>query len=260
MILWPKTSKADKRLLRNWQNIDGENMRLKKNKNFENRIKLAKKHFESYFESLQRSFQKQNRLSQEIIRYLLELTGDNKRVDSILIKLIFGKDEMQVFQVRGVKDSMPNQKVKLRLFIREYLREEDLKYDASISIFEKDTTEDDKILRKVNFQIKNEIKKQCGKNKNIIKEQFNLNKVIKRKVEERRRKEQEDINRLDFILTDLEIPKKYMDHLLWLKNNAPNSEFISDFVNLLLAVYGENLEINESYNPQDLFLPKLSKQ
>lgn len=249
MILWPETSGKSKILSGVLENKCLEKFKVNKISNFENRIKLLQNHFNAYFESLQRDFEKLTRLSQEILRHLLKMNGEDSKVDLILIKLVFGKEEMRLYQAKGPSNLMSAEKTKLMVFIKDYLAEKDRKHDAKFSIFNRNHSENKIVIQDKQSQIKSKIKNKIEDYKIIFEKEQNNGKNKKDNTGEEWKISEETLVQLNSILINSKIPKKYIEHILWLKNYAPNSEFLEEFVNLLFAAYTDK---HTQKNPKEI--------
>ena len=122
------------------------------------------KDFKTHFELLKIDFGNQNRLTQEIIRFLLIITENDLFIGKRLIKLIFGKMASQKFINKGVHVALIEEKQNLLHFINNYLNSKDEANKILISIFKEQKF----------CEIKNKnLKKKIIKKKNLI---FSINK------------------------------------------------------------------------------------
>ena len=202
-------------------------------------MKLLRTHFEHFFFSLKKDFEKLHRLTQEIIRFLLITNGENVEIISRLIHLIFGKIARKKFIESGMNRELESQRIKLITYIEDYLKKIDEENNLKISIFS-EAGLSEKINKKKNLFFFNSTSKSDN-NFDIDNEinQFDyLSKKDNKKTEFCDEKNK-NVFKNEFILKleKMRVPQKYVRHYIWLKNFSNSDKKIVSFKELLIQTY-----------------------
>ena len=164
------------------------------------------------------NFRLQNRLTQEVIRYLLFTEGQDSKTCARLILLVFGKMAAGKFQSHGLPSFLKREKLHLRGRVREHLRIADQENLKKSSIFTEKQIGEEMKSRRSRMETQ---EKQPKRNESQIqtKEAAPEAKKLRKLTRSERRANKAKILKFKGFLDRLlkaGIPQNYFEHFVWM--------------------------------------------
>lgn len=175
-------------------------------------------------------FSKQNRLTQEIVRYLLTMDSLEGEVGRKIIYLLFGKMAGDKYAQDGVYVRMPAEKRYFRDFVVGHLRACDSQNDEKNSIFNH---------KKICEALRLEMAERSPSTHR--RSQMTSRSASERIGGDSDAEPMRAENRSRRFVDWSRVPQGYLEHLHWLRTWGPSDGSAESFEQLLMNVFGSEL-------------------